>query len=124
MNIKVISSDNIDGMGCAHFIKSFYDKDNVIIKLINNNYIDDNVFEFLNSKEYMNYDIVYLTNLTINEMNADIIDNLKNNCLFKLFSKYKSALWLNKYSWCAVDNNIKSTTLLCQQHINDTIKIN
>lgn len=104
MKFKLFTHNDLDGYGCSILaLLSFTEVD--IVNCSYNN-IDDKVLEFIESEECEKYHGVFITDISVGENVAEMIDNINKNkdtlTSFKLIDHHKTALWLNKYSWCNV----------------------
>ena len=110
MRVKLFTHTDLDGIGCAILGKlAFTDID---ISYVDYNNVNQEILKFINDKEYDNYDCVYITDISINEEIAEIIENtnpynFKNsfhlNEMFAILDHHPTAEWLNKYWWVAVN---------------------
>ena len=102
-HIKLFTDKDLDGVGCA-ILANLAFGGRVDIEYRRANEINERMKEFLKS-EVSNYRLVFITDLSVNEENAETIDkciDFKKSALF-LFDHHKSALWLTKYKWCMVE---------------------
>lgn len=98
-NVKLFSHTDLDGFGCNYLLNILpfttncanvgYDKINVVVK------------EFIVSGEYKNYDKCYITDISVNEEVAELINSTKDLDI-RLLDHHPTALWLNKYNWAKV----------------------
>lgn len=101
MKVKLFDHVDFDGMGCAILAKLAF-KDDVNIEFCNNpSDTTKKVQEFIDSKDVENYDLIFITDLSIFDELAKEIDSKFTN--FKLIDHHKTALNLNKYTWCKVE---------------------
>ncbi|WP_252251210.1 DHHA1 domain-containing protein [Clostridium sp. VAP52] len=104
--VKLFSHTDLDGHGCNIVAKYTIGK---IVNLECENLNYDNVNErikgFFNSKELEEYNIVYITDISVNNEVAELIESKINQIGIKvrLLDHHPTALELNKYSWCTVD---------------------
>ncbi|MFY9421445.1 MAG: DHH family phosphoesterase [Bacilli bacterium] len=103
MQIKLFTHTDLDGVGCAILAKEVFEE-NVNIEYCDYNNINERVEKFLN-EEIDLYDILFITDISINESLAERINNLFNNDklhIIKLLDHHPTALDLNKYKWCEI----------------------
>lgn len=111
-NVKLFSHTDLDGYGCNILIKGLYN-DYHIDKYENDNLNYDNINEkvkdFILNKEYVSFDTVFITDISVNEEVAELIDKLyKYNVInIILLDHHKTALWLNKYDWAIVSETME-----------------
>lgn len=98
--IKLFSHTDLDGYGCNIVAKSIL-KD-VDCENLNYDNVNQRIKEFFINGEYKNYDKVYITDISVKEDVASIINNIKN-IEVKLLDHHPTAQWLNKYTWATVD---------------------
>lgn len=113
MKVKLFTHTDFDGVGCAILGKLAF-KDNIDIEYCNYDDVNEKIKDFIISKQYQNYGFVYITDISINEEVAELIDNTfpdtfkEGFCLgemFQLLDHHDTALWLNKYFWASVKIN-------------------
>ena len=95
--VKLFTHDDWDGIGCGILAKYVFGND-VDITYCNFDNINDLVGDFVNN--YTSHEIVFITDIRINEALAKLIDEKFNS--FYLLDHHESALYLNKYDWCEV----------------------
>jgi oligoribonuclease NrnB/cAMP/cGMP phosphodiesterase (DHH superfamily) len=94
--------NDLDGIGCYVVLKVCLNKKaSVTGYFCSYKNINEKVKEFIEQKKYLNYVKVIISDISVNEEVAEMIDNLKPNN-FILFDHHKTALELNKYEWCNV----------------------
>lgn len=115
--IKLFSHCDLDGIGCGVLGILAYGKENIDIEYCNYNDINEKVKEYINNKKYLDYDITYITDISISKDLAEYITNyhpkeykegfnLSEN--FMLYDHHPTALNLNKYWWCNVEITLGS----------------
>ena len=97
--IKLFSHDDIDGYGSNILLRNL---PNTYYNCINTNVynINDKVRKYLLDKEYIGYDITYITDISVDEATAKLIENANIN--IKLLDHHNTAYFLNKYDWATV----------------------
>jgi oligoribonuclease NrnB/cAMP/cGMP phosphodiesterase (DHH superfamily) len=119
MKVKLFTHTDLDGIGCAIIAKLAFGK-NVDIEYCDYNNVNEKIANYIISKDYKNHGITFITDISINEQVAEMIDEIHLIKEFVLIDHHKTALWLNKYEWSWVseyhDEGIKSsgTTLFYQ----------
>lgn len=110
MSIKLFTHTDFDGVGCGVLGKLAFD--NIDIEYCD--YIDVNkkVYNFIKNKEYLNYNHVYITDISINKELAKFIDDTQPKEFnkgftlaehFSLIDHHPTAMQLNEYWWCFVE---------------------
>lgn len=102
MKIKLFTHTDLDGVGCAIVMKhAFEDAD---YDLCGNHEIDQKVAQFIADKEYVKYDQVFITDISVNKNNAEMINQIhtEGKTTWKLLDHHATALWLNEYEWATV----------------------
>lgn len=127
-NIKLFTDFDLDGIGCGILAKLLWE-DSVDITYCNSHNPNPYLDEFFTTKEYANYELIYMTDVSPNEENAKKIQQLISD-KFTLLDHHETALWLNKYDWAQVDISLENgktsgTSLLCEHilerdHFNDS----
>ncbi len=105
MKVKLFTHTDLDGVGCAIVALNQFGYDNADIVYCDYHNVDDRVMEFLNSgDELLDYDKVFITDISVKEHVATEIDSLVQNGVvdFFLLDHHESADWLNKYDWARV----------------------
>ena len=126
MKIKLFTHTDLDGIGNALLLLKYNKISMKDIDYLDYTNVNDVIRQFIKDKKYKEYDIVYITDLSINEELAEMINNIKNNN-FILFDHHQSSLPLNKYKWATVqvcqDNGIKTcATTLFYNGVFDTFE--
>jgi oligoribonuclease NrnB/cAMP/cGMP phosphodiesterase (DHH superfamily) len=104
LKIKLFTHTDLDGTGCAILGEIAFN--NIDIEFCNYNDINEKVKGFILSEEYKNYDIIFITDISVDEEVATLIDNsCTGPSRFSLLDHHLSALWLNEYSWATVSES-------------------
>lgn len=103
MRIKLFTHTDLDGIGCAILMKNVYKNNEVDIEYCDYGNVNDKIGYFLN-KDYIKYDKVFITDISVDENVAKIIDELSCVKDFILLDHHKTAEWLNKYDWAKVED--------------------
>jgi len=104
--IQLFSHTDLDGYGCNIVLKSTLGLfSEIYCKNLGYEEINNRVKEFFNSDEFRDYKSVYITDISVNEEVAEIIEKRINETgiKVKLLDHHQSALKLNKYSWVSVE---------------------
>jgi oligoribonuclease NrnB/cAMP/cGMP phosphodiesterase (DHH superfamily) len=127
MKVKLFTHTDLDGVGCAIVAKHVYkDAD---IEYCNYDEINQKVREYLSNRDFLDYELTLITDISIDEVNADIINyhyNLGNK--FKLLDHHPTAEWLNKYKWATVnslheDGTKSSGTTMLYDYLNHPLDL-
>ncbi|MDU4051055.1 DHH family phosphoesterase [Clostridium perfringens] len=100
--IKLFTHTDLDGVGCEIVSKVIFGKNNVDCELHNYDTINIRINEFIKNREYKQYRYVFITDISVNEEIANLIDNTCANIVI-LLDHHKTALHLNKYKWAKVE---------------------
>lgn len=109
--IKLFTHNDLDGISCGIIGKLTYD--DIDIEYCNYNDINEKIKSYLDEPGEM--DFVYITDISVNEEVAEIINETNKKAesnYFQLLDHHKTAEWLNKYDWATVidiDNNKKQS---------------
>lgn len=102
--VKLFSHTDLDGYGCNVILKSIIglkpDCEN-----LNYDKINERVKEYFINKEYEQYSTTYITDISVNDEVAEMIDNIvkTKNVRVMLLDHHPTAIGLNKYAWATVD---------------------
>lgn len=106
MQIKLFTHTDLDGVGCAILGKFAFD--NIDIEYCEYNNVNQKIEELITEEQYKSYDRVYITDISVNEQVAGLINELGEDNVFTLIDHHPTALWLNKYFWA----NVETETIL------------
>ena len=106
-HVKLFTHNDLDGIGCAITSKLILGNllDLKDVEYCNYSDINNKIKKFITDREWENYFLILITDISVNQETAQLIDDtLKNNMLFdvKLFDHHKTAEYLNKYPWAEV----------------------
>lgn len=98
--IKLFTDIDLDGVGCAILAKMVFNAD---ITFVGPKNINEHIKNYVENQKYKEFEYTYITDLSVNEEIAEMINNseMQNRCL--LLDHHKTAKWLNKYSWSFVE---------------------
>jgi oligoribonuclease NrnB/cAMP/cGMP phosphodiesterase (DHH superfamily) len=99
VKVKLFTHTDLDGIGCAILGKLAFDN-NISIEYCNYDEIDNKVKYFLDG-DYLNYDKIYITDISVDKDTANKINEVITNKIL-LFDHHQTSLWLNKYNWAKV----------------------
>lgn len=103
MKTKLFTHTDFDGVGNSILAKLAFGEENVDVEYCNYDDIDTKVKDFIVSAAYRNYDKVYITDISVSESVAGIIDGLsKLRDKVLLLDHHPTAEHLNKYEWATV----------------------
>lgn len=100
MKDKLITHTDLDGISCGLILMETRGLKRENIEYLDYSNVDDRFTEFIDNKEYKNYNKVYITDLSISDSVAKKIDKYTDNII--LIDHHKTSLFLNKYNWCQV----------------------
>lgn len=102
--IKLFSHTDLDGYGCNLIMKILFDNE-ADCENLNYDTVNERILEFINTEEYKEYELIYITDISVNEEVAKVIDDKVNNekLNIMLLDHHPTALYLNKYEWVTVD---------------------
>jgi uncharacterized protein len=107
LKVKLFTHTDLDGIGCAIVAKHAFH--NVDVEYCNYDEIDKKVEEFTATMQYRHYDKVFITDISVSEKVALLIDysmsrELEAKNKYVLIDHHATAKWLNKYDWAVVDD--------------------
>ena len=108
MRVKLFTHTDLDGIGCAVLAYLAFGKENVDVEYCNYDDIDDKVEEFMEDDGlYRSYDKIFITDISVSDSVANMIDILDRvDRRVQLFDHHGTALFLNKYDWCMIKEDI------------------
>lgn len=104
LRIKLFTHTDLDGVGAVAVLKHYFNTDvaKIDYKKCGYKWIDEAVSDFL-KYEYENYDLVFITDISVSENVAKALDYLhQQNGNIQLIDHHETALWLNEYEWASV----------------------
>lgn len=93
--VKLFTHTDLDGVGCAILMQLAFGTDNVDISYCDYDNIDSEVQKYL-AEESNNTIPIYITDISVNEETAQLLDKRGN---VQLFDHHPTALRLNNYFW-------------------------
>lgn len=122
MKIKVFNHNDLDAVGCTIMLKMIFEE----VDVIHCGYdeINERIARFVNDSGYLSYDKIFITDISVNEEVAHLIDSIyQQGADIILIDHHPTSLWLKeKYEWAIVapllDNGIKaSATVLLHDYL-------
>lgn len=101
--IKLITHNDLDGIGCEVVFKLLYG-DKVDVFSVGNNEVNNIVGQSLEELRFGIYEQLFITDLSVNEELAEIIN--KEGLKVQLLDHHPSATHLNKYSFANVTTHL------------------
>jgi oligoribonuclease NrnB/cAMP/cGMP phosphodiesterase (DHH superfamily) len=114
MKVKLFSHNDMDGISCAILAILAFGKENVDIEYCHYGNINERVEKFFTGEDVKKYDKIFITDISVNEDVAEIIQKYYEecgnhirpkamcNCTIELIDHHQTALWMNKYDWAEV----------------------
>lgn len=102
MKVKLFSHTDLDGVGCVVVAKhAFSDLD---FEMLNYDEIDGRISQFIEEGKYNEYDLIFITDISVKEQVAQKIDMVNSiSHSWVLLDHHPTALGLNKYDWATVN---------------------
>lgn len=97
---KQFTHTDLDGVGCAVVARHYFQKQ-LDVEYCSYGKINEKVKEFILSGEVKNYDVVFITDISVDKEVADLIE-FEAATKFMLVDHHKTAEWLNEYDWASV----------------------
>lgn len=110
MKIRLFTHVDLDGVGCAITMRTLFDeKDGHVVDVTYCDYdkINEKVQKFVNSKSNVDYDYLFITDISVDEDTADMLDDLNKSDegpFVQLLDHHPTAEWLNKFEWAFVSS--------------------
>ena len=98
MKIKLFTHTDLDGIGCAILAYLAFGRENVDVEFCNYDDVDEKVRNLIvDHSTVSEYDRIYITDISVREEVAQIIDTWIDRDKIWLFDHHGTAMWLNKY---------------------------
>ncbi|MEX3625156.1 DHH family phosphoesterase [Viridibacillus arvi] len=98
------SHNDLDGAGCGIVTKLAYPSADIVYCGYHN--IDEKVTKFITDKEYEKYDLVFITDISVNKEVEELINSTTElRQKIKLFDHHATAMHLNQNEWAFVSPN-------------------
>lgn len=101
--IKLFTHTDLDGVSCAIVAFAAFGQENVDVSYCNYHDINEKFAAFLDSREYKQFEHVYITDISINGENAERLDEYyRENLIKPSLLDHHDVDWLNEYDWATV----------------------
>lgn len=125
MKIRLFTHIDLDGMGCALLLRTYYGKENIDISYVDYNNVNIELYKFLKEKTVDLYDKVFITDISISESMANWINKeFKHKITLIDHHISEGTQHLNQYSWVIQqgkkdinDNELCSGTWLVKEWV-------
>lgn len=101
MNVLLITHNDLDAGGCAVLTKMAFQ--NVDIHYCHYKNVDERIQKLIFSNKIFEYDKVYITDISVNNETADLIDNLLSEKVVLIDHHNSEKERLKKYNWAIVE---------------------
>ena len=108
---KLFTHNDLDGIGCACVLKHVVDVLSFKYRLSNTSQVDVSylsydkvnsvIQQFINGKEYENYTLIFITDISVDEETAKLIDKTIGDKVV-LLDHHQHLEWLDEYQWATV----------------------
>lgn len=102
MKYKLFTHTDLDGVGCAILAYLAFGRENVDVEYCNYNDVNEKVADYICMLGWQDYDQTYITDISITEDLAIIINETNEIYKVCLFDHHKTAEYLNQFDWCQV----------------------
>lgn len=102
MKVKLFTHTDLDGIACAIVGILAFGKENIDIEYCDYANINEKVCTFLDSGTQDEYNMVYITDISVDPAMAVIV-NVALDGKVMLLDHHKTAEWLNQYKWAHVN---------------------
>lgn len=104
IKVKLFTHTDLDGYGCRIVLERL---SSTVIPLhtehLDYTNVNERIKEFIITNEYKNYGDILITDISVNEEVATMLESLYSKGVrILLLDHHPTALWLNKYKWCRV----------------------
>lgn len=104
IRVKLFTHNDLDGIGCEVVGRLAFENDIDVTVVKNPQDASKKVSEFVKHLEYHNYDYIYITDISVDEVTANLIDAMGEG-KFILLDHHGTAENLNKFNWATVRVN-------------------
>ncbi|MGL6131664.1 MAG: DHHA1 domain-containing protein [Fusobacteriaceae bacterium] len=123
MRVFNITHTDFDGLGCQLAIENRFGKENVTVERCGYNNVNGCLYTLLKSGEYLSYDRIYITDISISLNMAKWVDSeeaIRSRVI--LIDHHGTAEWLNEYNWATIkthneDGTLVSASMLVANHL-------
>lgn len=117
MKAKLFTHLDLDGVFSAMLLKLYLRKD-LDHAYCDYSNVNNKIKYFINSKEYKKYDKLFITDISVNEEVAKLINDKTSELEVVLLDHHNTAMWLdNKYSWAKVVVDIEEGKAACGAYL-------
>lgn len=113
MKIKIFNHNDLDSLGCEYVIRKYFEKQGYEVEnvCLNYNTINKYIEKFITNKGLYYYDKVFITDISVNEETAELIDKYGQG-KFILIDHHISegTEHLNQYDWCILQGEKEHET--------------
>ena len=104
MKVKLFTHIDLDGVGCAILARLAFGNKNVDVEFCDYGDVNEKVEDFFEQEEvYRSYDRIFITDISVSDSIARMIDVLGGGAKVRLFDHHETALDLNSYAtWACV----------------------
>lgn len=103
LKVKLFTHNDLDGIGAAVVANHVFGKENVGIEFCGYNDIDKKFGEFIVSKQIDNYNVVFITDISLKSESIIQYIDQKASDKVMLIDHHGTAEHFNKYSWARVN---------------------
>lgn len=113
--ILLLTHTDLDGYSCRHIVEKIYSKENVTTIHADYNEVNTILDKIINTKKYLKYTKIMITDLSVNEDIAVKLDRLnsKEPITIELIDHHSTALWLDEFEWADVKVTQEDGKLTC-----------
>ena len=104
MKVKLFTHTDLDGVGCAILARLAFGNENVDVEFCDYGDVNEKIEDFFEQEElYRSYDLIFITDISVSDSIANMIDILDREAKVRLFDHHATALELNSYeAWVCV----------------------
>lgn len=107
--IRLFTHTDLDGLGSPILAAVAYSIEDIVFDTCRYEDINEKVLHYIEEKEYLNYNKCFITDISVNEEVAKLIETTEVDGIrladhFVLLDHHGTALGLNAYSWCKVED--------------------
>ncbi|MDZ7434355.1 DHH family phosphoesterase, partial [Bacillus amyloliquefaciens] len=100
--VKLFTHTDLDGVGCALVCNHLLN--DVEVEFCDYHNIDQKVLEFINNNRFKEYDLILVTDISVNKDLAEKINEIQSTSKWVLIDHHATAKWLNIYKWANVND--------------------
>lgn len=126
--VKLFTHTDLDGSGCAIVACNVFGVDNVDITYCDYHNVNEKITNFFSNKEYLNFDKIFITDISVNVDTAHMIDHIEDMNVdekVRLLDHHETANWLDQLPWATViqkhsKNNLNTSgTSMLMDYLHD-----